>query len=873
VPLTTGQSLSFYEVLGPLGAGGMGEVYRAQDTRLEREVALKVLPEELAGDEERLRRFEREAKTLASLNHPNVAGVHGIDQVDETCFIAMELVPGEDLGERLKRGALPVIEALDVCRQIAEGLEAAHEAGVVHRDLKPANVRITPEGIVKVLDFGLAKPMHPRSSGEGTSTAQSDSFLMTQEGVVLGTPTYMSPEQARGKPVDRRTDIWAFGCVLYECLTGRRVFDGESLTDVLAGIVEREPDWSRLPAGLRLDVRLLLRRCLQKDPRVRLRDMGEARVLLSGPPIEAETSGANARGLPALPIFIAGLAVASLAWFGLSTWRSVSGEVHPEAAAKALHVTIPRSKANISFRMSPDGTRLLYADDGQIWMRDLAELEARPVPGTKKAGLVGLDRMEWSTDGESIAFLCEGSLEILRVGESHSQRRLALSQRVTNFAWGDNGAFLLEMSGADGVHLLAPGAETLEHLDWIDTEGRVSPDQVHPSFLPGSDEFLVTLAEEGEAWIHVASLETRSTRKLVRGGSRTVYVHPGWIAWVEGGRLLVQRFDPATATVSGTPQQLVGDVYNFASTGFANFSFSREGSLVYAPWIGPSEIEWFDREGRPLGSAAEPRNYSSMSLDRTGRWLATSILTQENSYRDIWVIDLERDTPQRLTHEERWESSPAWSPDGKSIAFAGDWLGPPNVYVKPADGGETRELVPFDNTVHWLGSWTSDGSSLVYLKRDVGSTDLWIVDVETLERRRLLETPFDEQSAELSPDGKWIACSSNESGRNELYVSSFPDLSGRKRVSSQGGDLSRWRGDSSELFYRTESKAIASVTIEDREGRPEPGPEVIVIQASEDMGEFEVTPDGSRFLIIRDNEGEIRPVSHVITQWQRLLKK
>jgi len=285
MPLAAGQSLAFYEILDSLGAGGMGEVYRARDTRLDREVAIKVLSEELADDEERLRRFEREAKTLASLNHPNVAGIHGVDQEDDVCFLALELVPGEDLAARISRGPLPVDEAIDVCRQIAEGLGAAHEAGVVHRDLKPANVRVTPDGVVKILDFGLAKPIRPRATKEGTTTAESDSFLMTEEGLVLGTPTYMSPEQARGKPVDRRTDIWAFGCVLYECLTGARAFRGGSLTDILAAIVKEEPDLSLLPR-LPASVRALLLRCLTKDPRVRLRDIGEARVLLQAGDLE-----------------------------------------------------------------------------------------------------------------------------------------------------------------------------------------------------------------------------------------------------------------------------------------------------------------------------------------------------------------------------------------------------------------------------------------------------------------------------------------------------------------------------------------------------------------------------------------------------------
>tara|TARA_R110002072_G_scaffold273253_2_gene434010 strand:+ start:526 stop:1788 length:1263 start_codon:yes stop_codon:yes gene_type:complete len=344
MPLTTGQSLSFYEILGPLGAGGMGEVYLARDTRLEREVAIKVLSEELAADDERLRRFDREAKTLASLNHPNVGGIHGIDQDGDTSFLAMELVPGEDLEERLKRGPMPLDEALDVCRQIAEGLEAAHEAGVVHRDLKPANVRITPEGAVKILDFGLAKPIGPNvpgsATGSDTSSAQSDSFLLTSEGMVLGTPTYMSPEQARGKPVDRRTDIWAFGCVLFECLTGKRAFKGEGFGDLMAAILEHDVDLEALPSTTPPHVRRLIARCVIKDPRERLRDIGEARLLLSAASPETDTVAPRSRSSQA--IALAGWIVAAgLLLFWVATLGGTEPETEVTAPSVHARVLLP----------------------------------------------------------------------------------------------------------------------------------------------------------------------------------------------------------------------------------------------------------------------------------------------------------------------------------------------------------------------------------------------------------------------------------------------------------------------------------------------------------------------------------------------------
>ena len=448
MPLATGQTLSFYEILDSLGAGGMGEVYRAVDTRLEREVAIKVLPEEMAGDEERLRRFEREAKTLASLNHPNVAGIHGVDQQGDVCFLALELVPGEDLAERLAQGPLPVEEALEVCRQIAVGLEAAHEAGVVHRDLKPANVRVTPEGVVKLLDFGLAKPMHPRTGQVGTTTAQADSFLMTEEGLVMGTPTYMSPEQARGKPVDRRTDIWAFGCVLYECLTGRRVFHGETFGDVVASVVSGEPDWSALPP-LPRRVHELLRRALTKDPQTRLRDMGEARVALELARSEAAEDGAELPagvappegpsrpgGSPATWLAVAAIAAlaASVGW-----WLRGDADVPVERWSTFSQLT-DLVGAETGPSLSPDGGSFAYASQvAGSW-----DIYVQRVGGRNRTAVAADPERDeawpaFSPDGSLIAYNEsdeEGGIWIVgATGESH--------RRITDFgfnpAWSPDG--------------------------------------------------------------------------------------------------------------------------------------------------------------------------------------------------------------------------------------------------------------------------------------------------------------------------------------------------------------------------------------------------------------------------------------------------
>ena len=876
MPLAAGQTLTHFEILGPLGAGGMGEVYRARDTRLEREVAIKVLPEHFADDEERLRRFEREAKTLASLSHTNLAHVYGIDQVGDTCFIAMELVPGEDLEARLRRGAPALDEAIDVCRQIAEGLEAAHEAGVVHRDLKPANVRVTPDGVVKILDFGLAKPVHPKASEGGTSTAEPDSFLVTEEGLVLGTPTYMSPEQARGKPVDKRTDVWAFGCVLYECLCGRRAFGGESLTDVLAAIVEREPDWSRRPPDVPPHVLRLLRRCLIKDPRTRLRDAGEARISLSGSFADEDVAPVTSRPGRWAAAFLAGAIVSALAGLGFRYLEAPDPEVERPARGHPLRLSVDQPVDATYPRVSPDGTRLLYGSDGSLWVRDLAQVEAERVPGTEGAERIGdAGTMTWSPDGQSIAFLREGVLETLRLGEPRAQRRCATPGQVVGCSWGDNGAFLLEVGGkSEGLFHLPPGGGELERLDWLDPETLTLPHRFNPSFLPGGDRFLITDSTGGEPWIHVASLSTRTSRPLVRSPNQARYVHPGWIAWVDEGRLLVQAFDLPTSSLSGSVHELVRDVDAFASTGQARFAFSTEGTLVYEPMERPSRLEWIDRQGRILGQAGDALPYARVSLHREGRWLAASVITPRDGMRDLWLVDLERGTAQTFTDQEGWEDTPAWSPDGKQVAFAADWNGPPNLYVKDVGGGAPREVVPFDNLANFAGSWSSDGAWLLYYRRDraTGRGDLWRVDVETLERRPLLETQADERFPRASPDGRWIAFTSDESGRREVYVGTFPDLRGTRRVSAEGGDQPRWRRDSSELYYLTSSRAIASAPITEVDGLPDPGAEVVVIQASEDLDQFELTPDATRFLVVRRNESQIRPVSQLIVGWEGLLE-
>ena len=613
---SAGQTLSFYEILGPLGAGGMGEVYLARDTRLDREVAIKVLPEELAGDEDRLRRFEREAKTLASLNHPNVAGIYSIDQQVDTCFLAMELVSGEDLEDRLKRGALPLDEAFDICRQIAEGLEAAHEAGVVHRDLKPANVRITAEGAVKVLDFGLAKPIGPKARKSGTTSAQSDSFLATSEGMILGTPTYMSPEQARGKPVDRRTDIWAFGCVLYECLTGARAFQGDAFGDLIAAILEHDVDLGSLPDATPPRVRELIARCLAKDPRTRLRDLGEARVLLErvragkdlGGGAGSEPARRRSPGWAIAAALVVGGAMALGAAALAGGWSSPQSRL-----AVRTSIDLPQGlvldSVDRAIALSPDGSRVaLIAEnvvDGskQLYLRSLDRLEVSPVPGTE-----GASYPFWSPDGRSIGFFA--GLKLKRIDLPGGIVRTLCDAP-------DSGR------GVRGILYLAVGALPTGE------DSAASDDRSWTS-----DDYGVAL------WAFHP--ETRVTRKIQDSAAEAFFIEPGFLAYMRDWNLMLQPFDPEALELTGEPAPVATDV-RFALGPSLHSTRHRRG---WKPRVrGGSERVWCSlwiaRSPR-RGDAHIGRAVERVPCSCESRWSSGRGLRSTQGWREVGRADRSR---------------------------------------------------------------------------------------------------------------------------------------------------------------------------------------------------------------------------------------
>jgi Tol biopolymer transport system component len=860
--LSPGQTLSFYEILGPLGAGGMGEVYRARDTRLEREVALKVLPDELADDEERLRRFEREAKTLASLHHPHVASIFGIDQVGETCLIAMELVPGEDLAARLARGPLPLEEALDVCRQIAEGLEAAHEIGVVHRDLKPANVRVTPDGVVKILDFGLAKLIHVRSSASGTTrTAQSDSFLVTEEGLMLGTPTYMSPEQARAKPVDRRTDVWAFGCVLFECLTGRRAFGGESLTDVLAAIVEHEPDWSALPAATPPRVRELLRRCLDKRARTRLRDVGEARIVLETPfagRLERVPAGAGRSWLPGL---LAGLVLAAAAVVVVLVTRRNEPPAFPVVRST---VYVPQE---LSFTgderplsLSPDGRALLVvaAATGPTqrrWMRPLDGRRFQALAGTE-----GAVYPFWSPDGSEIAFVAEGKLKRMPANGGNVTT-ICESASSRGGAWGNDGTIVFAPRPFGPLYRVPATGGVPREITWV--SGRES--HRCPHFLPDGRRLLYARSNSDQNGVWLLDLLSGESELVMEGASEGVYVEPGTLFFVRGGDLMAQPFDVDGGALAGEPQLVVEDVrfWPFRYTGA--YAFSNEGTLVTLNDTGTRQLEWFDADGRSQGRLGSPARYDSISLSPDGQRIAATIGDGERI--DLWLMDAERGLGVLLHRDVEREMRTVWSPDGGWLAVSSQVGDDFDTLVIAADGREPdREI-----NRGWPSDWSKDGAwMLLYRQLPRTSFDVYYVRADgSGEPTVFAQAAASEIHARFSPDGAWVAFLTDG---GQIQAGPFPGPGPvRPVVSDVSMEGPAWLDDGRIVYRSAVDQTLLAVPMSTGDGRLTTGKPVPFFGGRVPRGPFAISEDGRRVLVAVLADDAVERCITLVQNWPKTL--
>ena len=887
--LVAGAHLGSYEVVALLGAGGMGEVYRARDTRLHRDVALKLLPEALARDHDRVSRFRREAQVLAWLNHPRIAAIHGLEETDGKLALVLELVEGETLSERLKRGPIPIDEALAIACQIAEGLEAAHEKGIVHRDLKPPNVKSAPDGGVKLLDFGLAKAIEGDTAGEAdVSQSPTLSRRMTEAGLILGTAAYMSPEQARGKPVDKRTDIWAFGAVLFEMLAGKRPFAGETVSDTLAAVLKTDPDWGALPPGTPAPVRRLLARCLNRDAKKRLRDIGEARLMIeeclagpetsSAPDVAGEaTAAAGSSGRD--PRFRtgpgrAGIAIASAlsVVLGLALglrppWRQAP---RPAAALRlsaelGADASLTPGLGPVAI-LSPDGSALAFAAQEtpgappQLYVRRLDQLRATPLSGTEE-----VHSPFFSPDGRWIAFFAAGKLKKVSV-TGGAAVTLCDAPGAMGGWWAEDGtiAFLPDVRGVSVLHRMSSAGGKPEPLIPL-AEGEVT--QRWPQVLPGGHAVLFTSHGGTRDASLVAQPLPHGERKIVqRGGYHGRYLDSGHLVYIQEGTLFAAPFDLQRLETTGVPVPALEGVMSSPEIGGAQFAFSRNGTLVYLAGhsVGPgAPIHWMDREGRTTLLRAAPANWRNPAFSPDGQRLAMQI--NDGKQDDVWVYDWERDVLTRVTFDPSDENVPAWTPDGRRITFNSSQAGGKrNLYWQRADGtGEAERLTESKHTQYSLG-WHPSGRFLAFVEVNPKTiSDLWVLPMEGDEASGFkpgtptvfLSTPFNEFAPRFSPDGRWLGYTSNESGRLEVYVRPFPGPGGKWRISSGGGSSPTWSRTRRELFYLAPDGKImvAPFTVEGdslRAEKPRAWSEGRVA-AMTGSRFFDLHPDGQRFAVLK----------------------
>jgi len=845
-----------YPVERELGRGGMGVVYLGRDSRLDRPVAIKLLPEAFAQDPERLARFEREARLLASLTHPNIAGIYGLEEHDRHRCLVLEFVEGETLAARLARGPLPPDEAVEVCRQVAAAVEAAHESGVIHRDLKPGNVMLTRAGEVKVLDFGLARGGASASASSGDlSASPTMAHASTEAGVILGTAAYMSPEQARGRQVDRRTDIWSFGCVLYECLTGRQAFAGETVSDMIALILQGEPDWKSLPGDLPPQVRGLLERCLTKDPKKRLRDIGEARLLLEG---GVPTTGATAPQAAAGPAprraawlpwtIAAALAIALAAAVGLPAMRGPAREPVLRVSLAVPPTPPPYTRDPVFVALSPDGTQLAASivdsvGSSALWLRPLDAVEGRILAGTED-GITPF----WSPDGRYLAFSTQDKLKKLDLRGGSPEVLCPLTSYGRGGSWSPLGVILFS-GGAEGpIYKVSQDGGTPEAVTTLDS---AETGHRFPRFLPDGKHFLFAAMppRELQFTIYVGSIESPKREKLMTADGTPVYVEPGYLLYGRNGRLVAHRFDPARRRLIGEPVALVDEPERTEFLGAPSVVAGLRGGFGYYRHVPlQTEIAWVDAGGSVTGRVpAPPGTYEAVHVSPDGR-RAVVIRSTSAAASDLWMLDLARGTMNRFTFGPGRVDRPVWSPDGSRIAYSSDRGGRWDICEKSAaGGGPETPLVSSGALLKYPCAYTADGRALVF--EQIGERTGWDVWQAPLEGDRqprpLLATPYDEQGAALSPDGRWLAFASNESGRSEIYVQDYPSGSEKHLVSVAGGGVPQWRSDGRALLFLTVN-GVALVDVETKPAFHAGTPRVRPIRP--DVVQGDVMPDFSRFL-------------------------
>ncbi|UCF36573.1 MAG: serine/threonine-protein kinase [Acidobacteriota bacterium] len=912
-----GQSIGHYEITAKLGQGGMGEVYRARDTRLNRDVALKILPEMFAQDEQRMGRFSREAQVLASLNHPNIAQIYGLETRDSgtgtvTKCLVMELVEGEDLSERIARGPIPLDEVLPIALQIAEALEAAHNKGIIHRDLKPANIKITSDGKVKILDFGLAKALEDPVSGlqspaSGLSQSPTLTMAATQAGIILGTAAYMSPEQAKGKPVDKRADIWAFGVVLWEMLTGKSLFTGETITDVIAAVVMRHPELEALPRETPVPIRRLLRRCLQKDQALRLPDCGSVRLELLDaregevPALDsrvAKITGGSAGSSKERWLWVGaavamGLVAAVLAFVHFS-------EVAPPKPAVGHFIVDPPEGwrfhswgwpvpspdgSQIAFRAVPEDTPWSSEQEDKVmtlWTRPLDSLSPRMLAGTE-----GVEHPFWSPDGQSLGFVSGGELRKINLSTGTVQRICALPAPLTFGAdWRGDGTiifaagprslqpvslFTVPAFGGDARHLSPPENSAQESIRGL------------PQFLQGEELIGFTSTVPGQkAGFYIASLDAPEQSQLLLEEFLRVRLADRHAFFVEGNTLIARPFDLKNVTLSGESVSVAPSVGAMpGNPGIAWFDVSPGGTLTFMD-EGASgsgvQLTWVGRRGEVLGTLGDPGDYGQIMLSPDERHVAVEMRSADSG-SDLWTVEVARGVALRVTSGSGNEGNPVWSPDGKSLYYDSTQDGKTDLRWKRLSSGEAGAVF-FDSELNeYPESVTPDGRYLLLVARSDSAgkarQSIWKVSLEPGGEPEVVLEGGELDEPQVSPDGKWLAYLSQESGQQEVYVQPFSSEGEKLRVSIEGGGQPKWRSDGRELFFVSADGFLMSVLFRVREGRPEVDLptrlfELPVFSATW-WDDYAISSDGQRFLVkVPVTQGRL-PRMHVITNWPSLL--
>ena len=880
----------------------MGQVWRATDTTLGRQVAIKILPDAFASDPERLARFEREAKTLASLNHPNIAQIYGFEVMaadvasgfSRTRALVMELVEGEDLSQRIARGAIPLDEVLPIAKQITEALEAAHEQGIVHRDLKPANVKVRPDGTVKVLDFGLAKAMDQGSgigdqgSGGAANSPTITSPAMTMHGMILGTAAYMSPEQAAGKPVDKRSDLWAFGVVLLEMLTGRQVFTGESVSHVIASVLKSEPDWTALPADTPPTIRRLLRRCLEKDRKRRLTDAGAARLeiddaLTTPSGVEAvvasASSSAGGRGFWTAALAIAAAVIVALA---VPAVRHLREAAPPEPRGAQFEVPSPTPDVG-AFALSPDGRYLAMSGGvdarSQLWVRPIDSLQARALPGTE-----GASYPFWSPESADIAFSANGKLK--KVALASGEVQVLCDVDSLGGSWGPHGTIFFAMRTSSVLgRVSASGGIPVA----VTTAARPGEFHRYPAFLPGGVHFLFLLvSDQAETTgIYLGSMDGTPSVRLLPDQSNAVYVPAN--DSTRDGYLLFRRATTLMALpFNGERREAIGDMFPVAqqvslagNAAHAGFSVSADGALAYLPYSAADQqqLVFLDRSGKRPGVLGKTGAIEFVTISPDGRTAAVSMLDPQTGTVDLWLADVARNTLSRFTSVTGAGSiatSAVWSPDGRRLAFS---VRPPDsslrsLYVQAANGsGQPALQVTATDSNMMPYAWSHDGKFVVFAQgTSAGTTrDIWLLPLDG-DRTPVpyLNTAAYEDFPQLSPDSRWMSYASNESGQAQVYIEAIPRNGTRVQVSTAGGSQPRWRHDGRELFYVSDDGTMMAATIQMAGASIEAGPPVVLFEGApatrQNSFQYQPTADGQGFLAIVD--AGITPRLTVVLNWR-----